>query len=103
MKNQTQPPRGIEPETVAAFERIHAARARDDENRRRAEREALAAFDRIRAALARDAEVQQIAAMCAAVLHRCEEIEAIRAWREVAACTAVDPFDWSRGGRELPS
>lgn len=102
MKNQTQPPRGIELETLAAFERIHAARAHDDEKRRRAERETLAAFDRIRAALARAADVQQIAALCAAVLRRCDEVEAMRAWREVAACT-VDPFDWSRGGRGLPS
>ena len=102
MKNQTQPPRGIEPETLAAFERIHAARARDGENRRRAERETLAAFDRIRAALARAAEVQQIAALCAVVARQCLEIETLRAWREVAACT-FDPFDWSRGDRELPS
>ena len=72
------------------------------------EAETLAAFDRMRADIEREraqsarGEARRIAALCAVVLRQCDEIAAIRAWREVAACTR-DPFAWSSCARELPS
>jgi hypothetical protein len=94
-KSQNAAPTAITAETRAAFDRMRA--------RTRIEAETLAAFDGMRQQIAIERrEVRRIAALCTVVLRQCDEIAAIRAWREVAALTR-DPFAWSSGARELPS